>query len=215
MTGPGDSRSVQPAVSVQQPEPRSVVTAPEDDRVARLRAGDPQALDQLARSETPHVTRLLFSMLGPRNDLEDLVQTVFLEACRAMPGYRGEGSVTSFILGIAVRVARRAMRPSAWVRLRGYALSEPAGGDDPERATYQAAQLRRLHAALGRLAPKKRVAFTLWAMEGMEVAAIAEVTQASVSATKSRIFHAQKELKRMAARDPHLCELIGGGHEPG
>src|SRR5262245_36670275 len=105
MTRLRDSGSVHPAVSVPPAAPGNPVSAEADDWIARLRAGDPIALDQLARSEAPRVARLLVSMLGPRNDLEDLVQTVFLETCRALPSYRGDGSITSYIFGIAVRVA--------------------------------------------------------------------------------------------------------------
>lgn len=194
--------------------PQQVVRTPaEDEWVVRLRAGDPVALDQLARTESARVARLLTSMLGPRADLEDLTQTVFLEACRALPRYRGEGSLTSFLLGIAVRVARRTMRPSAWVRLRAREAPEPVAADDPERATFHGTQLRRLHASLAKIAPKKRVAFVLWAIEGMEVPAIAQLTGASVPATKSRILYAQRELKKIAARDPYLRELLGGTDE--
>jgi RNA polymerase sigma-70 factor (ECF subfamily) len=180
--------------------------------VARLRAGDPLALDRLARQEAPRVARLLYSMLGPHADMEDLVQNVFLEACRAMPGYRGDGSLSSFIGGITVRVARRAMRPSPWRTRRSELVTEPpAHSGDPERALRQAEQVRHLHRALQKIAPRKRIAFVLWALEGLDVPAIAALTSASEAATKSRIFYAQKELKRMAERDPHLRELLDGG----
>jgi RNA polymerase sigma-70 factor (ECF subfamily) len=182
-----------------------------DPWVARLRQGDPVALERMAREELPRVGRLLGSMLGPRTDMEDLVQTVFLEACRAMPRFRGESTVSTFVGGIAVRVAKRAMRPSAWVRLRASAGPEPEANSDPERSAVGAAQLRRVHRALESIAPKKRIAFLLWALEGMDVPAIAELTEASVPATKSRIFHAQRELRRIATRDPALRELLSAG----
>jgi RNA polymerase sigma-70 factor (ECF subfamily) len=181
-----------------------------DPWVERLRAGDPVALERMAREESPRVVRLLGSMLGPRAELEDLVQTVFLEACRALPRFRGESTVSTFIGGITVRVARRAMRPSAWQRLRSTQEAEPVGTLDPERSAHAAAQIRRLHRALESIGPKKRVAFLLWALEGMEVPAIAELMQASVPATKSRIFYAQRELRRIAARDPQLRDVLGG-----
>lgn len=181
-----------------------------DERwIAALRTGEPAALERLARSEAPRVAGLLRSLLGPRADIEDLVQTVFLETCRALPGFRGDSAVSSFVGGITVRVARRAMRPSAWTRLRGEWSREPAAHGDPEQAAQQSEQLRRVHAALERLSSKKRAAFLLWALEGLEVAAIAELMQASVPATKSRILYAQRELRQRAERDPYLRELVG------
>jgi RNA polymerase sigma-70 factor (ECF subfamily) len=182
-----------------------------DPWIAQLRAGDAAALERLARQEAPRAARLLGSMLGPRQDMEDLVQTVFLEACRALPGFRGDSSVSTFIGAIAIRVARRAMRPSAWVRRRSWEMPEPIAFSDPERGAQNAEQLRHVRRALEAVAVKKRVAFLLWAVEGMDVPAIATLTGASVAATKSRIFYAQRELQQRAARDPVLRELLKGG----
>jgi RNA polymerase sigma-70 factor (ECF subfamily) len=193
--------------------PRRAVTAARDEWIDRLRSGDPAALDRLARQEAPRVARLLVRMLGPRRDLEDLVQTVFLETCRSLPRYRGEGAISSFVGGVTVRVARRAMRPSAWFTRRAHVEVEPVADGDPERDAQQAEQLRHVHRALEKLSPKKRIAFLLWALEGMDVPAIAELMGASAPATKSRIFYAQKELKRMAARDPLLRGLLQGGND--
>lgn len=214
MTGSRDSHSVRPAALVDNSKASEpVVTASQDEWRDRLRAGDPVALDRLARQEAPRVARLLVRMLGPRSDLEDLVQTVFLETCRSLPKYRGDGAISSFVGGITVRVARRAMRPTAWFRRKVDVEVEPIANGDPERATQRNRQLRRVHRALDKIAPKKRIAFLLWALEGLDVPEIAELTGASTSATKSRIFYAQKELRRMAARDPYLRDLLQGGDD--
>jgi RNA polymerase sigma-70 factor (ECF subfamily) len=182
----------------------------------RARAGTADAADDralaLVRAELPRVERLLGRLLGPRADLEDLVQNVFLEACRAFPRYRGDGSPGAFVGGVAVRVARRAMRGTAFSRRRADLLEEPvSGGESPEEAYATRQRLACLRGALERLAPKKRVAFTLWALEGLEPREIAELTGASLAATRSQIFYAQKELKQMATRDAALRELFEAG----
>lgn len=179
----------------------------EGDLVARAKAGDGRALRTIAEQELPRVERLLGRMLGPRRDFEDLVQNVFLELCRALPAYRGESKLSTFVGGITVRVARRALRPSAYEKRRGpMPLEVVSGGESPERATMAREKLRRLHAALDRIAPKKRIAFALWALEGMTPAEIAEVTGAKVHTVRSRIFHARHELME----DASVRELMEG-----
>ncbi len=171
---------------------------------------DEASVTSLVRAELPRVERLLGRMLGPRSDLEDLVQTVFVEACRSFAHYRGEGTPGAFVGGIAVRVARRAMRGSAFSRHRAELDEEVAGtGLSPEEAYAQTQQLKVVRAALERLAPKKRIAFTLWAFEGLEPEEIAKLTEATLPATRSRIFYAQKELREMARRSPALREVLG------
>lgn len=180
--------------------------------IARARRGDARALDLIARHELPKVERLLLRILGPRVDLEDLVQTVFIELCRALPSFRGDSALSTFVGGITVRVARRAMRPTAWWRRRAELTDEhtaPAAG--PERDAVANEQLRRVRSALEHLSDKKRIAFLLWALEGLSFEEVAETMGASLSATRSRIFYAQKELRAHAARDPYLNELLGGG----
>jgi RNA polymerase sigma-70 factor (ECF subfamily) len=167
-------------------------------------------LDALMRAELPRVERLLVRILGPRQDLDDLVQTVFFEVLRAWPRFRGDSSASTFVGGIAVRVARRAMRLSAWRRLRGPMPEEAGEACDAEQAVDDAERMRRVRRALDKIGADKRIAFVLWALEGMEPLAIAELTGCSLSAARSRIFHAQKELKAIAARDPLLREALGG-----
>lgn len=203
--------SVDPAAVTMPEDSGHIVTTAEDRWVASLRAGEPAALERLARAESPRVIGLLHSLLGPRADIEDLAQTVFLETCRALPRFRGESSVSTFVAGICIRVVRRAMRPTAWLRRRADWESDPIAASNPERAAEQAEQLRRLHHALSRLSAKKRVAFLLWSLEGLDVRAIAEMMEASVPATKSRILYAQRELKQRAERDPYLREFVAGG----
>lgn len=171
---------------------------------------DATRLDGLIREEMPRVQRLLLRMLGPRGDLEDLVQNVFLEACRALPRFRGESSLSTFIGAITVNVARGAMRGSWWQRHKTHLTDEGAAhGPDPERAAVSARHMQRIRRALERLTPKKRIAFCLWCLEGMEMAEIAELTFSSVSATRGRVLHAQRELRAIAAKDPVLREALG------
>jgi len=179
------------------------------DFLDRAWGGDARELEALARRELPRVERLLRRLLGPRGDMEDLVQNVFVEMCRALPGFRGDSAISTFVGGIAVRVARRAMRPSAWVRFRSPMPEEaPAGPYRTDDSAIAAEQLRRLDAALGRISADKRIAFVLWAIEGKDVEAIARMVGASVPATRSRIHYAQKELKAFAATDPYLADLV-------
>ncbi len=95
----------------------------------------------LVRAELPRVERLLGRMLGPRSDLEDLVQTVFVEACRSFAHYRGEGTPGAFVGGIAAERAHQraigARSASIWApqrthrngNLRGWA---GASGEERE-----------------------------------------------------------------------------------
>ncbi|MBX3273454.1 MAG: sigma-70 family RNA polymerase sigma factor [Sandaracinaceae bacterium] len=179
------------------PAPVSLALAgSEADLVRRAKAGDGPALRALAERELPRVERLLGRILGPRRDFEDLVQSVFLELCRALPAFREESRFSTFVGGITVRVARRALRPSAFDARRAPLSDEDAASPEvgPEARVAAQERFRLLHAALDRLTPKKRVAFTLWALDGMSPEEIAELTEAPVHTVRSRIHAARHEL---------------------
>jgi RNA polymerase sigma-70 factor (ECF subfamily) len=197
--------------SAARPAPPELALEHARDWVARAVAGERAAQERLVREQWPLVERLLMRILGPRADLEDLVQNVFFETFRALPRFRGDSKVSTFVGGIAVRVAMRAMRRprSAPVLVPlPDELRDTAGG--PERRAHAARQLATVRRILEGMADVKRVAFTLWALDGMGVEAIAELMDASVPATRSRLYYAQKELRERAAAHPELRELIGG-----
>jgi RNA polymerase sigma-70 factor (ECF subfamily) len=179
--------------------------------VARAKAGDPAALAELVRTESPKVAGLLVRLLGPRQDLEDLVQIVFLELCRALPGFRGDSSISTFIGGIAVQVARRAMRPTAWQRRRAeWPKAEPASLEsNPDDQVSIRDQIRRLHELLEEVPPKKRVAFLLWAVDGRTADEVATLTKCSLPTARKRIYDVRRQLRDRAQGDPLLAHWVG------
>lgn len=195
---------------VAQPMASEVPAEAEPSLVERAKAGDPAALRTLVKVEGPKVAGLLIRILGPRADLEDLVQVVFLELCRALPGFRGESSLSTFVGGITVRVARRTLRRTAWQRRRGEwpeidPPSEAPGAD----AQYEArVQLRRLHVYLAEVPERKRIAFLLWAVDGRTAEEVAAMTRCTLATARKRIYDVRKQLRERARHDPALQEWV-------
>lgn len=210
---PGDKRDVSTSITVNLPVVREHDGA-ERSVVDRARAGDRAAIGQLVRQHASYVERLLHRILGPRRDMDDLTQNVFYEMSRALPTFRGESAFSTFLGGITVRIARRAMRPTAYQKRGTPLLEEPAVEDDcPDRRARAKERLRRAQRLLDELPEAQRTAFMLWALEGVEPSVIAEMTGSTLSATRSRIFYAQKKLEEGAAKDPWLAEWLKGGDD--
>ncbi|HKP62736.1 MAG TPA: sigma-70 family RNA polymerase sigma factor [Polyangiales bacterium] len=185
--------------------------------ISRIQRGDPVAVEWLVREHWGRAEGLLVRLFGRRQDLEDLVQTTFLETLRALPNFRGESSLGSFVCGVAVRVGLRACRPTKVARssMSLEQVAELTSADPSAEADFERAEaLRRVQLILDKISEPKRVAFLLWAVEGLHVNDVADAMQASVPATRSRIFYAQKALKASAARDPYLRHWMENGGEP-
>ena len=187
-----------------------------DLELARQAAsGDRGAQRRLFLAQRSNVHRALFRILGANRELEDLLQDAFVEIFRALPSFRGDSTLARWCQVIAVRVAYLAIarrRPAA-VEL-GLVEDHLAGDVDVRRSAALREVARRLYTALDRLEPKQRVAFALAAIDGRALAEVAELTGASLFATKTRVWRARRELRRLAGKDAvltaYLHELEGG-----
>ena len=112
-------------------------------------------------------------------EVDDLVQTTFMEAWRSAKRYSGGGSVKSYLFGIAANLVRHHVR-GARRRRDAYArISEPADAPaGPADVAMRAQQLGQLAAALENLSHDLRAAYVLCDLEdvpGIEAARILDV----------------------------------------
>ncbi|HEY4179961.1 MAG TPA: RNA polymerase sigma factor [Kofleriaceae bacterium] len=195
--------------------------ARESDRELARRAatGDRRAQHELFAQQKTSVHRALFRILGNNRDIEDLVQDSFIAIFRALPSYRAESALTRWCLTITTRVAFAyiSRRKPASVDLA--LVEEIVPGDvDVQRHALAREAARRLYAALDRIEPKHRIAFALAKIDGRSLEEVAEMTESSLFAVKTRVWRARKTLYAKAKKDPVLAEYLdefaeGGEHE--
>ncbi|HEX5655967.1 MAG TPA: RNA polymerase sigma factor [Polyangiales bacterium] len=187
-------------------EPPRAIEADDATLVALAQRGDDAAFRVLYRRHAQGVYGRLTRLLGPRDEREDLVQQVFWSFFRALPRYRGDAPVSAFLHGIVTRVAYDALRkrkrtPTAQPREAD--LEQLLSGEQsPEERLRAREHITALYAALDRIKPRKRIAFVLYAIEGLALTEIATLTGAEPRAIGQRIAAARNELERMLQR-PH------------
>jgi len=181
------------------------------------RVGDQRAIEELFHAHAALVERVLGRLVGPVADLEDLVQTVFLEAISAMTRFRGEASFKTWLLSIAVHVGQHYLRAG---KVRRHVpldlVPEEAVRRDPDfaRELDERRLAPELHRLLDRVAPKKRIALVLYVVEGHSVEEVASLMGASQTATRSRIFFARRELRKLLTADPRMAAHVSALLEP-
>lgn len=178
------------------------------DLVERCVAGDRAAQRHLFDREKRRVFATLCRILGPNQQLEDLLQEVFLSVFRSIGTFRGEASLSTWIDRCAVRAALGHMRSRRRVSLE--LVVEQVPSDDPgaERRALGREATRRLYAVLEGLDPAQRLAFTLHAVDGRRLPEVAELTGASLVATKARVWRARRYLEKRASVDPVLSDYV-------
>jgi RNA polymerase sigma-70 factor (ECF subfamily) len=166
--------------------------------VARARAGDVEALERLYRAFRTPVYNLGRRICGNEEDAEDVLQETFLEVCRSIAGYRGDGSLWGWIRRVAVSKALmllRRERNRAGRSADGYGLSPDAVGARPP----EPAGPIDLEVALGRLPPVTRAVLWLHDVEGYTHEEIGELMGKTASFSKSRLSRAHRRLREWLA----------------
>ena len=181
----------------------------------RAASGERAAQRDLFIEQRTNVHRALFRILGSNRELEDLLQDAFIEIFRALPSFRGDSTLGRWCQTIAIRIAYLTIsrrRPPA-VDL---ALVEESVANDVDVRRHAMAReaTRRLYAALDRIEAKQRIAFALAVIDGKSLTDVAELTETSMFAVKTRVWRARRELMRRARKDAvlsaYLDELQGG-----
>jgi RNA polymerase sigma-70 factor (ECF subfamily) len=185
--------------------PSRVTVDPDRALIERATRGDRHAFTELYRRHVDAVHRRLAHLVGPDPEREDLLQQVFLDVFRAISSFRGDSAFSTWLYRIIVNVAyehlrrrgRRACGPLSAAELE----LQVAPGLCPEAAARQRQQVTLALTLLGRLKPKKRIAFVLRVVEGLSLEEIAEIVGARAPAVGQRVKQAQRELVAMYERE--------------
>ena len=185
---------------------------PDDVELAnRCAADDRGAQRQLFDAYRDRVHATLYRIMGSNRDMEDLVQEAFLQVFRSIHSYRGEAKLGTWISRITTRVAYAHIGRRRPYMLALEAVPEVAAGE-PDAAHRAAAReaTRRLYGVLDRIEAKQRIAFALHVIDGRSIRDVAELTDSSVTATKTRVWRARREVDRRARQDPLLASYMSG-----
>jgi RNA polymerase sigma-70 factor (ECF subfamily) len=171
-----------------------------EELVSRLQSRDDVIINRVLRELVPQVRRWLYRHLGPGNEIDDATQDALSEIASALHRFEGRSSLMTLAHRITLRTSYRYYRKPN--------RNEPEmfgdGGVDVEKQVAARRALLRLHEALGELPERRRAAFVLCAIEGMEPAEAAEVLQVSSNAVRTALCRAREELEAMFARDDEL-----------
>lgn len=157
--------------------------------------------EKLFRRHAEFVASFLYRIGAHRNEIDDLVQDVFLLAHRK-GGYRaGAASPTTFLarLALEARLAKR-RRDSRWRKAQCDELALTTTGDapdDPSCALALKHAAARLQAALDAIEPSNRALLILFELHGESCEAIAEAFDLKLGTVYSRL-HAGRKVFRAA-----------------
>lgn len=175
-----------------------------------LKRGDGGAAGRFYDRHIASVQRVVFRLLGPKADLDDVVQEVFIYALSSIDKLREPDSVRSWLWGIAAGKVRAHVRRQWRRRWLGLLpqdeLSElPVAATDP-----QSELLEEVYSVLDQLSADQRLALVLHRIEGLSMLEAAKVSGMSTSTFKRRYARAEALFMARAKARPALRAWLGG-----
>ena len=163
--------------------------------------------DEIVRQYQRRVYRVLFLLLRDSDAADTLTQECFVRAYQKRSSFRGESRIDTWLLRIAVNLARdhaRNRRAGFWRRMIG--LGDAAAADrpiqfadpqaSPERALLARRELEAVWAAAAGLSPQQRAIFLLRFGEELSLQEISEVLGLKIGSVKAHLFRATATVRK-------------------
>jgi RNA polymerase sigma-70 factor (ECF subfamily) len=172
------------------------------------------------------IFNLIYRMVGDFEDATDLTSQTFLHALRAYDRFRGQAQAYTWLYRIAVNLCKNHFRKrDREARFQLISLDAPIHADgeplerdiedltqSPERLLEgQELQVLLQQAIMG-LSPDLRMVILLRDVQGLAYQEIADITNCSIEAVKSRIFRARGHLRKVLS--PHLHPTTPDSNPP-
>jgi RNA polymerase sigma factor (sigma-70 family) len=162
------------------------------DQAQRLHVD--RAFERLYRRHALDVYRYAMAVLRNQADAEDVTQTTFMNAYRALERGDTPTSPHNWLIAIAHNVCRQRFRAQSR-RVHEVGIDEDIADHFVAPEDDDAPSLQDVRRALGHLAFNQRAALVMRELEGRSYAEIADLLGLSVSAVETLIFRARRALR--------------------
>jgi RNA polymerase sigma-70 factor, ECF subfamily len=205
-----------------QPAPATGVNARTDDAelVRRIAGGDHAACRELMRRHNQRLYRTARAILKDDAEAEDAVQEAYMLAFRAMPNFRGDAKLSTWLVRITANEAlgrlRKRNRAAEVIPFdSNYGDGDIVGAaeddmnsslpEQPDNAAVRAETRRLLEAKIDELPDAFRAVFMLRGVEELTVDETAAALGIPEATVRTRFFRARGMLREALSREIDLA----------
>ncbi len=184
----------------------AAAAAPHVRLIARARAGDRLAFDQLMMQHERRVVALAWRLLGSPEDARDAAQEAFLRVYKHLHRYDPAQDFNGWLYRIVVNVCRDLQRKRGRQGLSYEAefeagnVREPVSCDDAEAAALLTQERALIQRALACLSEQERRALVLRDLEELPTAEVARILGSSPTTVRSQISMARAKIRAFRER---------------
>jgi RNA polymerase sigma-70 factor (ECF subfamily) len=192
--------------------------APDAALVALAATGDHRAFEVIMRRNNRALYRTARSVLKDDADAEEALQDAYIRAYQALPQFRSESSLSTWLTRIVLnksleRLRKRKRQPVSastdnivdFEKHLQMASLDNSSTQSPERAAMRAQMRTLLERRIDELPAPFRTVFVLRALEDLSVEECAECLGLPAATVRTRFFRARRLLRRSLAADLHVA----------
>ena len=183
-------------------------SATDVELIARARSGDDRAFAALVDRYERAVAATVIGMLGPGDDADDVGQETFIRFHRALGSFRGESSLKTYLVHIAMNLSLNALKRRRRSMLRFVSRDQQSDDGDPldtlpepsigPEGDVDSNELKLfVRSAVRRLGEKHRAVVVLRLFHDCSTKETAEILGVPEGTVLSRLSRAMKELESM------------------
>jgi len=181
--------------------------------IERASGGDASAFNQLMAAHERRMYAVALRMCANREDAQDCLQEAMLRVFRAISGFKGQSSFSTWVYRVTMNTCLDELRKkknrqnTSLDNLLDQGWSPSDGENGPEKHALQSETRRQLSAAIQELPEDMRAAVVLRDVHGLAYDEIADALQTNVGTIKSRISRGREKLREKLSKNKELLNL--------
>jgi RNA polymerase sigma-70 factor (ECF subfamily) len=205
----------QQTVDQGQGADRPDIAPDETELLARLRAGEDAAYEELVRTYSPRLLAVARRIVGTDEDARDVIQDAFLNAFRSLRNFHGDARISTWLHRIVVNSALMKLRTRkrkpeesiepllpAFLADGHYAEKFSSWGEQADTALSRTETQELVRQRIDELPESFRTVLVLRDIEGLDTEETARVLDTTPNAVKIRLHRARAALRTLLA--PHI-----------
>lgn len=169
------------------------------DLIQDILGGNTQRYSEIVSAYQQKVANLTYKIVGERFDVKEVTQQVFVELYLALPRFKYQSKLSTYIYKIAINVISKMLtRDNRFVRNDDTTqFDAPSHESNPEHQIIRTETQRQVRYCITKLKSEQRIALVLYTYKDLSYQEIADIMQVSLSKVESLIFRARKNIAKM------------------
>lgn len=194
---------------------RPDLSAEESDLLARLRAGEDKAYEEMVRAYSPRLYAVARRIVGNDDEARDVIQDAFLNAFRSLPKFQGDARLSTWLHRIVVNSALMKLRTRrrkpeepiepllpSFLANGHHAERFTSWGDQADEILSRAETQEVIRQRIDDLPERFRTVLVLRDIEGLSTEETARLLDTTPNAVKIRLHRARAALRTLL--EPHV-----------